>query len=463
MAMATGCVKVVVDSDEASSIPESSPRSGKGGEKVLEVEKPIEFVDPLPKDFECSLCLQYLKQPTLTSCGHHFCKECIDRVVERLTKLKQVPVCPLCKDQNFQMLIDKSTERKISSLRVYCFKKSQGCGWEGELGSLNHHMDLKEGNCAFVEVECEFSEMGCTTRVMRRDLLKHMEENTHKHIILMSVLGSKMSGGSLESSRKLQERRAEMLQMQLHHRDEEFQRKLEVVEKQLAMKSEELADVERKLKVKNDEVQSLQLQLQMSERDLNERITELEQQLKDKDRQTGKLEKELGAQIISIKEGLDARCPLPFDFVMSNFSQLKASSTEWYSPPFYTHPGGYRLSLRVDANGYGKLKGTHVSRTFYTEPGEFDEVLTWPRRSPRIYIQLLNHCTGRWDMEICCGSGTFRKPGPAHKSIGCCCYAMPHSYLEYDAKQNTQWLKDDCLQFRIARIEFNNMLDNVFM
>ena len=53
---------------------------------------------------------------------------------------------------------------------------------------------------SFVEVECEFSEMGCTTMVMRKDLLKQMEENTHKLIILMSVLGSKMGGGSLELS-----------------------------------------------------------------------------------------------------------------------------------------------------------------------------------------------------------------------------------------------------------------------
>ena len=74
-------------------------------------------------------------------------------MVERSRKLKQVPVCPLCKEQDFQMMLNRNVERKISSLRVYCLKKPQGCGWEGELGSLNHHMDLKEGDCAFVDTD----------------------------------------------------------------------------------------------------------------------------------------------------------------------------------------------------------------------------------------------------------------------------------------------------------------------
>ena len=67
--MATGgSAKVVEDPDETGDFPESSSKNGvPGGEEVLEIEDPIEFVDPLSKDFECSLCLQYLKQPTLQS------------------------------------------------------------------------------------------------------------------------------------------------------------------------------------------------------------------------------------------------------------------------------------------------------------------------------------------------------------------------------------------------------------
>ena len=421
--MATGgeSAKLVEDPDETNAFPESLRVPG--GKEALEVEDLIEFIDPLPKDFECSLCLQYLKQPTLTNCGHHFCKQCIDRAVDRSRKLKQDPVCPLCKEQDFQMFIDRSTERKISSLRVYCLKKSQGCRWEGELGSLDHHVDPKEGDCVFVEVECEFSEMGCTTRVLRKDVLKHMEENTHKHIILMSVLGSKM-GGSLELSLKLQEQTAEMLQMQFCRRDKEFQRRLDGLERKLEMKNKELADMEQKLKLKDRETQQL---LQTSEKVLKRRIAELEYNL----------------------EGRG-----PFHFIMPNFTRLKANNTEWYSPPFYTHPGGYRLSLRVETKWYGSDKVERLAWCLYTEPGEYDELLRWPRQSPNCYIQLLNHCTGKWKRYLSCGAATFKKPSPARQCTDCW-HAIPHAYLEY-TENNIQYLKDDCLHFRIVKIEFTD-------
>ena len=540
MLMATGgSAKVVEDPDETGDLPESSPKNGvPGGEEVLEIDNPIEFIDPLPNDFECSLCLQYLKQPALTSCGHHFCKQCIDRAVERSRKLKQDPACPLCKEQDFQMFIDRKTERKISSLRVYCLKKSQGCKWEGELGSLDHHMDPKEGDCVFVEVECE---MGCTTRVLRKDMLKHMEENTHKHIILMSVLGSKMGGGSLESSRKLQERRAEMLQMQLCRRDEEFQQRLEGLEKKLEMKSEELADMEQQLKVKDQEQANVEErfkekddQLAEVKGQLQEKGKQLEEQVKDKEGRLSAVEKKLGErekQLISVEqrtkerdkeqaemkrclhekdqqieelrnclqrkeEQADIRRKLqeqqdgmqrqlqtsendlkrriseleynlefhcPFRFVMPNFTKLKASSTEWYGPPFYTHPGGYRLSLKVEANGHGRNRGNKLSWCLYTEPGEYDELLKWPRRRPHCYVQLLNHCTGKWEgdkrhvlfAEEYCSAGTFEKPVPARQCIDCW-HNTPYSDLEYNAQKNTQYLKDDCLHFRILKIDFRD-------
>ena len=33
----------------------------------------------------------------------------------------------------------------------------------------------------------------------------------------------------------------------------------------------------------------------------------------------------------------------------------------WNSPPFYTHPHGYKLCIEVDANGCSEGEGTHIS------------------------------------------------------------------------------------------------------
>jgi len=43
------------------------------------------------EDFQCSLCLRLLWEPVTTSCGHVFCRSCLDRVTDHSTK------CPLCK------------------------------------------------------------------------------------------------------------------------------------------------------------------------------------------------------------------------------------------------------------------------------------------------------------------------------------------------------------------------------
>ena len=63
---------------------------------------------------------------------------------------------------------------------------------------------------------------------------------------------------------------------------------------------------------------------------------------------------------------------------MDDFEQHKKSNDGWYSPPFYTHLGGYRMCLMVDANGQGTWKGTHVTVAVHLMRGEFDDLLKWP-------------------------------------------------------------------------------------
>ena len=52
-------------------------------------------------------------------------------------------------------------------------------------------------------------------------------------------------------------------------------------------------------------------------------------------------------------ESLSEPGMLPTELTMTNFDQHKIDSDEWYSPPFYTHPRGYKMCLCMDANGNG--------------------------------------------------------------------------------------------------------------
>ena len=76
--------------------------------------------------------------------------------------------------------------------------------------------------------------------------------------------------------------------------------------------------------------------------------------------------------------------------VMHNFSQYAQNETsEWFSPPFYTHWAGYKLCLKVYPNGYRDGKRTHLSWFIYLMKGDFDDLLVWPF-SGSITVQLIN-------------------------------------------------------------------------
>ena len=76
-------------------------------------------------------------------------------------------------------------------------------------------------------------------------------------------------------------------------------------------------------------------------------------------------------------------------FKMTSFSKLKDSKKTWYSPPFYTFPGGYKMCLLVAAGGVGHGEGTHISAFLYLMAGENDEHLEWPMRGV-FSIEVLN-------------------------------------------------------------------------
>lgn len=80
---------------------------------------------------------------------------------------------------------------------------------------------------------------------------------------------------------------------------------------------------------------------------------------------------------------------LPVEISLLGFDRRKRNNEVWYSNPFYTTIGGYKMCLKIYTNGYGKQKGSHVSVFVNMMRGEFDNQLEWPFRG-EIIVQLLN-------------------------------------------------------------------------
>ena len=117
----------------------------------------LTFIEEPPKllELECPICLQVmLNDPHLVSCcGHHFCGPCIKKIQSRNEP------CPLCKENSYQAMVDKSTQRNINGLHIYCINNKEGCKWKGELKDLSSHLQQgkREGECQYVRVQCKYA------------------------------------------------------------------------------------------------------------------------------------------------------------------------------------------------------------------------------------------------------------------------------------------------------------------
>ena len=55
----------------------------------------------------------------------------------------------------------------------------------------------------------------------------------------------------------------------------------------------------------------------------------------------------------------------PLSSIELIMTQYTTRIDRWYSPPFYTGPGGYKMCIRVVTHGVGSGAGSHVSVTVY--------------------------------------------------------------------------------------------------
>ena len=149
----------------------------------------------------------------------------------------------------------------------------------------------------------------------------------------------------------------------------------------------------------------------------------------------------------------------PWVVKMTGFQEKK--NEEWFSDPVYSHFGGYKMCLNVDANGDGDGEGTHVSVYVYLMRGDNDNNLKWPFKGT-IKVSLLNqledgqHLTREpWSLSDNIpeeSSGRVTEGERANDGWGYDQF-IHHQDLIYKVDQNCQYLKDDTLFFRVDCFE----------
>ena len=155
----------------------------------------------------------------------------------------------------------------------------------------------------------------------------------------------------------------------------------------------------------------------------------------------------------TLQEGVQVA---PCVIKMADYSSLKSQEKPWHSPPFYTHPGGYKMFLWVYTNGSQQGKGTHISYYHSFNRGKNDDNLSWPFRG-EISVKLLNqlqdahhrqHTINYKDKDDKANNRVVEGES-APTGYGSTLF-VPQSDLNLIPLLNCHYLKDDILYFHVS-------------
>ena len=363
-----------------------------------------EFVEKPLKAFqsECPICLLVLREPyQATCCGKSFCKECIHRIKAANQ------ACPTCNERYFTLFPNKGLQQSLHDFQVYCTHKSKGCEWTGELRELDNHLnsdppaDKSLQGCPYTLIKCPLSCAGCEKGVCRKDVKSHVNDNLLGHVMMQNAQMRSFEQQLQECHSQLQEHRSIIT---------ELQAQLEGV------KREHLEERMARLEANTAMVVS-----------------------------TPQAPGYLGTRITSTVKLVGE------ELIMENFDEYKRDNDSWHSPYFYTRPNGYKMCLRVDANGVASSRGTHLTVFVCLMRGEFDDQLKWPFRG-NITIRLVN----QEDKDNILKTIRFTESVPQTRcqrvmtnepSLGCGCSFLPLTELQ------PEYLKNDCIKLCIKKVE----------
>ena len=333
-------------------------------------------------------------------------------------------------------------DQEIKALKVMC--NNYGCGWTGELRSLNKHLTT----CGYALLPCTNKCTNNTEKVYMflRDMDNHLKntcpnrqyqcphcketgrhcEITTTHLDTCPKIKIPCPNVGCDDSVP----RCELSD----HQTECLFEKVPCKYAGIGCKEEPLRkDLQQH---ENDYMLHLQLAVET----------------------VNKLHKEMRAMEPIMEDNIVHTQASPWVFIVPKFNELKTVKQDWYSLPFYIHPGSYKMCINVTSNGHGDGEDTHISVYVYLMCGRNDDNLSWPFRG-EVTITLLNQLEDKnhhteMIMYTSDEDGISYGRRVLDSDWGTLGYGwatfVSHDRLGYDAEQNCQYLKDDCLYFRIT-------------
>ncbi len=350
-----------------------------------------EFLAPPPPNLqtECPVCLQIIREPhQVTCCGKKFCQSCIQTIKSRSNP------CPTCNRQEFTYFPDTGHKQLLYELKVHCSHQRKGCQWTEKLRKLDEHLnrdpqpDKTLEGCSLTAINCDFYNVGCTVKLPRLNMAKHLTEAQHQHMSLLVVSHTKL----IQKHQKLETAHTKLDNEHAKLTDGHntlFKNHTKLVEQHVILQGSHV-----RMKEEHDSLSSSNAQLLINYEELKETCDRLTKSNLDLKKHLSTLDQSRPAATPTSPPDLTRTETIPIQqssiLEMDNFEQYKRDNHWWYSIPLHTHHQGYKFCLGVVANGHGIGHGSHVSAFIFLMSGDYDDYLTWPFRGS-ISIEMLDH------------------------------------------------------------------------
>ena len=362
-----------------------------------------------------------------------------------------------------------------SSHREECPKYPVECPNHCEVGhvrreEISGHLE----ECPLAIVECPYAAVGCESVIRRKEKMEHVMGSVEQH---MEYNKNAILANQNEFQKRLDVKEEEM---------ENVKQDLRAKERDLDDIKKGLQDTKDRLK-QSQEIQS-QLKTAITEkgRELDEVRKNAEEnnktlqknekmirQLKDKLEGTEqslqhqlKVNTQLQLQVETIFNcnwslwlnylANSSKEVVPVVIKLAEFKKYKNNEAV-YSTAFYTRDRGYKMRLCIFPNGGGDFVN-YITVGAYLMKGDHDDHLTWPVKGT-LTVQLLNQLSDSNHSEPVefhfdgCGKECQRLMEGSTPSVVWRFQLMPHKRLSYDADKKCQYLKNDCVLFRVCNFQ----------
>ena len=351
--------------------------------------------------------------------------------------------------------------------------------------------------CPLTVVQCQLHHAGCKVALPRKDMADHMKDDTIAHITLLAADNYRMSRRLVEKEEKINlltkqnahlELESGLVMQQMKHVIEgtqEFTRLAPTLKKTVRDLSLQLTQTEQELAKMNGEITSLSQELTQTKEEFarskariasqSQELTLAKQDIIRSEHKVTSLSQQLTTMAVKLDESqriaadrLEAsrqdsraaaeghRNTASLTIKMPRFQDFKEDGTRWHSPPFSTSNAGYKMCLRIDAIGCGDGEGTHVSVFTCLMHSGYDSRSIGPFQGS-VTIRLVNQLedkehrthTNRY-------TATTRQlyteitHGKRSHGLGVSKF-IPHAELGFNRRKNCQYLKNNCLIFRVCQ------------